>query len=147
MEFLAAFENLIHSHSVLHHLCKCEYTYMHIYCCDPLLACVLLRRIYWAFLVGHCVVSIRILSCASEVGSPTNHQGSRQRQDKGPGILWSVHRWTKPNTYGGASTITWSPWVGCMRQYIFMHSYQYPTSIQLFWVSADGRQTKMVASL
>ena len=35
-----------------------------------------------------------ILSRASEVGSPTNHPGSRQRQDTGSGILWSVHRWT-----------------------------------------------------
>ncbi len=32
-----------------------------------------------------------ILSRASGVGSPTlNHPGSRQRQDTGPGILWSV---------------------------------------------------------
>ncbi len=34
-----------------------------------------------------------ILSRPSEVGSPTNHPGSGQRQDTGPGILWSVHRW------------------------------------------------------
>ncbi len=38
-----------------------------------------------------------ILSRASKVGSPTNHPCSRQRQDTGPGIFWSVHRWTKPN--------------------------------------------------
>ncbi len=38
-----------------------------------------------------------ILSRASEVGSPTNHPGSRQRQDMGPGILRSVNRWTKHN--------------------------------------------------
>ncbi len=35
-----------------------------------------------------------ILSCASEMGSPTNHPDSGQRQDTGSGILWSVHRWT-----------------------------------------------------
>ncbi len=32
-------------------------------------------------------------------------QGSRQQQDTGPGILWSVHGWTKPNTYGAASNL------------------------------------------
>ena len=32
------------------------------------------------------------LSCASEVGSPTNHLGLWA--DTGPWILWSVHRWT-----------------------------------------------------
>ncbi len=49
----------------------------------------------WKYFKGqiHC----KILSCASEVGSPTNHPGSRQQQDMGPGILWSVHRWMKPN--------------------------------------------------
>ncbi len=36
------------------------------------------------------IKAIYILSRASEVGSPTNHPGSRQRQDTGPGILWSV---------------------------------------------------------
>ena len=40
------------------------------------------------------------MSRASEVGSPTNHPGSRRQQDTGRGILWSVHRWTKRNTYG-----------------------------------------------
>ncbi len=39
----------------------------------------------------------KILSRASEVGSPTNHLGSRQRQDTGPGILWSINRWTRPD--------------------------------------------------
>ncbi len=34
-----------------------------------------------------------IVTC-QRVGSPTNHLGSGQRQDTGPGILWSVHRWT-----------------------------------------------------
>ncbi len=48
---------------------------------------------------------VYIFSRASGVGSPTNHPGSGQRQDTGPGILWSVHRWTKPNTYGGASIL------------------------------------------
>ncbi len=42
---------------------------------------------------------IIVLSHAGEVGSPTNHPGSRQRQDTGPGILWSVNRWTKPDIY------------------------------------------------
>ncbi len=31
-----------------------------------------------------------VLSRASEAGSPTNHLGPGQRQDTGPGILWSV---------------------------------------------------------
>ncbi len=39
-------------------------------------------------------ILVYILSRASEVGSPTNRPGSRQRQDTGPWILWSVHRWT-----------------------------------------------------
>ncbi len=38
-------------------------------------------------------------------GLQQSTQGSRQRQDTGPGILWSVHSWTKPNTYGGASNL------------------------------------------
>ncbi len=33
-----------------------------------------------------------ILSRASEAGSPTNRPGT------GPGILWSVHRWTRPKS-------------------------------------------------
>ena len=40
-----------------------------------------------------------ILSRASGVGSPTNHLGSRQRQDTGPGILWSVNRWIELTCY------------------------------------------------
>ena len=40
---------------------------------------------------------IYILSRASGMGSPTNHPGSRQRHDTGPGILWSVNRSTKPD--------------------------------------------------
>ncbi len=35
-----------------------------------------------------------ILSHASETGSPTNRFGSDKT--RGPGILWSVHRWTRP---------------------------------------------------
>ncbi len=35
------------------------------------------------------------MSHASGMGSSTNHPVSRQREDRGPGILWSVHRWTK----------------------------------------------------
>ena len=31
------------------------------------------------------------LSRASEVGSPTNHLGSGQRKDTGPGILWVLY--------------------------------------------------------
>ncbi len=38
---------------------------------------------------------INILLCASEAGSPTNRPGSDKTR-AGPGILWSVHRWTKP---------------------------------------------------
>ncbi len=38
--------------------------------------------------------TIKILSHAREVGSPTNHPGSGQWQNTGPGILWFVHRWT-----------------------------------------------------
>ncbi len=34
---------------------------------------------------------VRILSRACGVGSPTNHPYLGQRQDTGPGILWSVH--------------------------------------------------------
>ncbi len=66
-------------------------------------------RISWIDKTMTCTSSLRsfsiILSRASGVGSQTNHPGSRQRQDKGPGILWSVHRWTKPNTFGGASNL------------------------------------------
>ncbi len=43
----------------------------------------------------------KTLSRASEVGSPTNQLGSRQRQDTGPGILWSVNRWKKNGPYTG----------------------------------------------
>ncbi len=46
---------------------------------------------YVSFSLG-CSIS-SILSRASGMGSPTNHPGSGQRQDTGPGILW----WTKPN--------------------------------------------------
>ncbi len=45
------------------------------------------------------------MSRASGVGSPTNHPGSRQQQDRGPGIFWSVNRLTKPDIYGGASNL------------------------------------------
>ncbi len=38
-------------------------------------------------------LQVNILSSASGVDSPTNHQ----RQDTGSGILWSVNRWTKPS--------------------------------------------------
>ncbi len=31
---------------------------------------------------------------------------SRQRQDTGPGILWSVNRWTKPGLDGANLVIT-----------------------------------------
>ena len=34
---------------------------------------------------NYCAVCRIILSCASEMGSPTNHLGSRQRQDTGQG--------------------------------------------------------------
>ena len=40
-----------------------------------------------------------ILSRVSGVGSPTNHPGSWQWQDTGPGIIRSVHRWTEQFTY------------------------------------------------
>ena len=48
-----------------------------------------------------------ILSRASEVGSPTNNHGLQAATGHGPGILLSLNRWTKPDTYGGASNL-WS---------------------------------------
>ncbi len=47
-----------------------------------------------------------LLSRASGMGSPTNHPGSSDKT-RGHGILWSVNRWTKPNTYRRASNL-WS---------------------------------------
>ncbi len=39
-----------------------------------------------------------ILSRASEMGSPTNHPGLQAATNTGSGILWSIHRWTRPTS-------------------------------------------------
>ncbi len=57
-----------------------------------------------------CILQVwfKILSCASEVGSPTNHLGSRQRRDTGQGSsdLWTQCHWTRFTKAGWAWHVT-----------------------------------------
>ena len=59
------------------------------------------------FIVTYNVMISYILSRASKVGSPTNHPGFEQRQDTGPGILWSVFQ-TRENCNPPAGRATFS---------------------------------------
>ena len=86
-----------------------------------------------------------ILSRASWVGSPTNHPGSRQRQDMGPGILWSVNKETCPTTDIFPISVN----IGCNRPVsipklipVIGHNRFYlPPKYRLWSLSVDSTQT------
>ncbi len=75
--------------TVYHCFYICKLRIRHCDCADSTLKCYSSSSLY------ACINTIPyiILWRASEVGSTTNHPGSRQRQDTGPGVIWSIHRW------------------------------------------------------
>ncbi len=95
-----------------------------------------------------------ILSRASGMGSPTNHLGSEQRQETGPGILWSVNRWTGPKdpwpcvlSLTGAWVVFWRPHRAGTWQYFIFSYYLGPPiegqgtilGLYMFINVSDGR--------
>ncbi len=64
----------------------CSYTYLYIYkCCRYSIKIQLINLIPIFHKSIKSLICGLILSCASEVGSPTNHLGSGQRRDKDQG--------------------------------------------------------------